>query len=161
MKRAFTYLRYVARHKWWVFVACRAAGVGFWQAVAHDWHKLLPDEFGPYMRTFYAADGSGQYAPSNEFARAWHLHQKRGRHHWQHWLLTWDRGDTEPLPMPDKFVREMVADWYGAGRAITGKWEAREWYEKNRDKIRLEDRTRVRVEGLLALADLKLNGGAS
>jgi hypothetical protein len=35
------------------------------------------------------------------------------------------------LPMPEKFVREMVADWMGAGRAITGRWDVNDWYRPN------------------------------
>lgn len=149
MKRHWQYLKYVIRHKWFVFLACRRYKVGLVQSLVHDWHKFLPSEWNPYARTFYKPDGSKQYVESLEFSVAWNLHQKRGRHHWQHWLLTWDRGDTIELPMPEKYLREMVSDWYGAGRAITGTWSAPEWYLKNRDKIRLHADTRHRVEELL------------
>jgi hypothetical protein len=43
----------------------------------------------------------------------------------------------------------MVADWMGAGRAITGKWEAKAWYEKNKATIILHDGTRKLVETIL------------
>lgn len=149
MRRHLAYLKYVLRHKWFVYVACRKCGVGFWQALVHDWHKFIPSEWLPYARTFYNPDGSKRYQESPEFARAWNAHQKRGRHHWQYWLLTWDRGDTEPLEMPECYWREMVADWFGAGRAITGKWGALEWYQNQGDKIRLHPLTRPKVENLL------------
>lgn len=55
-----------------------------------------------------------------------------------------------PLAMPERYVREMVADWMGAGRAITGKWEVREWYAKTREHIILHPATRARVEELIA-----------
>jgi hypothetical protein len=55
-----------------------------------------------------------------------------------------------PLEMPECYVREMVADWCGAGRAITGKWEVAEWYTKTRAHIILHPATRVRVEELIA-----------
>jgi hypothetical protein len=51
--------------------------------------------------------------------------------------------------MPDKYIREMVADWMGAGKAITGKWEVRDWYEKNKHRIRLEKQTRKTTEELI------------
>lgn len=54
------------------------------------------------------------------------------------------------LPMPEPLIREMVADWMGAGRAIAGKWEAAAWYRKNRDNMVLHPATRARVEALLA-----------
>jgi len=55
------------------------------------------------------------------------------------------------LPMPEKYIREMVADWAGAGRAITGKWDVSDWYEKNKEKMTLHPDTRARVEELLSL----------
>jgi hypothetical protein len=53
------------------------------------------------------------------------------------------------LPIPQPLVCEMVADWMGAGRAITGRWEVGEWYDENKDKIVLEEGTRCRVELLI------------
>lgn len=150
MRAHLAYLRYVLRHKWFVFLACQRLDVPMWQAIVHDWHKFLPSEWGPYVHTFYAPDGSKRYVESPAFAVAWNLHQKRGRHHWQHWLLTWDRGDTIALPMPDRFRREMLADWHGAGRAIMGpSSDTLAWYAKNRDAIRLHPETRAWVDGQL------------
>ena len=153
MRRHIAYLKYVLRHKWFVFVAGRKLGLGFWQLLIHDWHKFLPSEWFPYARTFYKPDGSSQYVESDEFARAWNLHQKRGKHHWQHWMLTWDRGETVALEMPEKYAFEMVADWLGAGRAITGKWGAREWYQKNKEKMNLHMFTKLAAEVALDIWD--------
>jgi hypothetical protein len=98
------------------------------------------------------------------FNVAWLKHQHRNPHHWQHWLLAEDNPSKRletpqssgtprafPLPMPDHFVREMVADWMGAGRAITGTWEAGSWYERNRDNVVVDSETRRKVEVLLVL----------
>ena len=148
--RYLNYLKYLLIHKWFVFAACRRIGVFLWLAIIHDWSKFRPSEFGPYARCFYASDGTKQYKESSEFREAWNHHQKRNKHHWQYWLITWDRGTTDPLPMPDNYVREMVADWMGAGRAITGKWEALEWYEKNKEKIQIHPDSRKYAEKILA-----------
>lgn len=155
MKRHLAYLNYVLRHKWFVFLAARRVGCSLWQAIIHDWHKFLPSEWRPYAATFYKPDGSKQYVESPEFSKAWNLHQKRGRHHWQHWLITWDRGTTEPLEMDEKYVREMVADWMGAGRAITGAWDAPGWYLKNKEKIQLHPETRKLVEKILTQVEFE------
>lgn len=149
MKPHLAYLKYVLRHKWFVFLACLKMRVPIWQAVIHDWDKFLPDEWFPYVHTFYKPDGSKQYIESHAFAAAWNLHQKRNKHHWQFWLLTWDRGETVPLEMPEIPVREMIADWIGAGRAIAGTTDPKPWYQKNCDKIRLHPTTRRLVESLL------------
>lgn len=199
MNKHLNYLKYVVRHKWYVFLACRELGVPFWQSVVHDASKFRPSEWFPYVNYFYGLpkvgdlveissyegfygdarivevrrsksarylvemlDGS-QPAPfwahdyeveglekaKQNFDYAWNLHQKRQPHHWQFWLLTFDTGETFPLDMPEKYCREMVADWIGAGRAITGKIEVGTWYAKNRDNIKLTARTRDRVEELV------------
>jgi hypothetical protein len=149
MKRHLAYLKYVLRHKLFVLVASRKTGCSLWRALMHDWSKFLPSEWLPYARCFYAPDGSKQYKESPEYAMAWLLHQWRNPHHWQAWLLRWDRGETTPIEMPEKYAREMVADWMGAGRAITGKWEVAAWYLKNKDKIQLHANTRLLVQEII------------
>jgi hypothetical protein len=83
------------------------------------------------------------------FDRAWLHHQHANPHHWQHWVLREDSGATKVLEMPEPLVRDMVADWMGAGRAITGRWEVHSWYAANREKIFLHPATRDMVELLL------------
>ena len=47
-------------------------------------------------------------------------------------------------------AREMVADWHGAGRAITGKdGGTRDWYAANGGKMKLHADTRMIVDRLL------------
>jgi hypothetical protein len=85
----------------------------------------------------------------NAFDIAWLHHQHYNPHHWQHWILRLDDGGAHALEMPEEFVREMVADWAGAGRAITGAWEVLGWYKRNSCKMELHPRTRRLVEELL------------
>lgn len=143
------YARYVARHKWFVFLAGLRVKAPLWRLVIHDWSKLTPAEWTPYVRSFY---GSQTPEVRAAFDCAWLHHQHRNPHHWQHWLLREDDGDTKVLPMPSKLAREMVADWMGAGRAITGRWGAAEWYAQNAHRIVIADETRTLVERLLAVA---------
>lgn len=85
------------------------------------------------------------------FDAAWNHHQKANAHHWQYWLLTMDSGETVPLKMPERFALEMVADWMGAGRAITGDGSLQRtfaWYSSNKDKMILHPRTRELVESI-------------
>lgn len=168
MKIHWQYLKYLVRHKWFVLVAGLKTGAPLWRLLVHDWSKFLPSEWLPYAQFFYWPQGRKdqesneafqkysicELAPHGHFVgdrfnTAWLLHQNRNPHHWQFWLLTTDSGETAPRPMPDHFVREMVADWMGAGRAITGRWEVQEWYEKNRGKMSLHPETRAAVEALL------------
>lgn len=145
MPRHWQYFRYVLTHKWHVFWACLEYGVPLWIAILHDWDKFLPSEWFPYARTFYNKDGSKTYQEHPAFTVAWNQHQKINKHHWQYWYITWDRGESEALPMPDVYRREMLADWIGAGKAL-GKPNTWEWYEANKDKMKLHPDSRAWVE---------------
>jgi hypothetical protein len=135
--------------------------VGIIQALLHDWHKFLPDEWFPYVDYFYGEDRqirdeTGYYKPTDTghagFDFAWLLHQKRGRHHWQWWILPEDDGGLKVLPMPDRFRKEMVSDWRGAGKA-QGTPDTKAWYKKNASKMRLHHKTRKWVEQELEVTD--------
>jgi len=149
LKRHWSYLKYVIRHKWFVLMASKRIGASLCLALIHDKSKFRPSEWWPYAETFYKPDGSKQYDETEEFNLAWLLHQNRNPHHWQHWLLKMDSGDVLAIEMPRRYALEMVADWMGSGRAITGRWEYAEWYAKNREKIVLHDNTRKTVEWIL------------
>lgn len=52
-------------------------------------------------------------------------------------------------PMPDRLRREMLADWVGAGRAL-GKPNTWEWYEANKEKMKLHPDTRAWIEAQIS-----------
>ena len=162
IKRHINYLKYVVKHKWFVFKACLYLNVSWYNAIMHDMSKFLPSEWFPYAETFYKENGDSQYNETKEFNIAWNHHQKRNPHHWQYWLLKMDRGDNIPLEIPINYLKEMIADWIGAGRAINGKYfnengnlEVYEWYQKNKEKIILHETSKRMLENILEL----LNNG--
>lgn len=149
LKRHISYLKYVLRHKYYVYLAGRQLDVPFWILIFHDWDKFLPSEWFPYARTFYNEDGTDKdYEESPEFREAWRKHQKRNKHHWQYWLLTWDRGETQALPMSDLWVKEMITDWVGAGLA-NGYNDPNAWYQKNKNLMILHYDARWLVENYM------------
>src|SRR5438445_12020655 len=105
------YLKYLVRHKWFVFVAgLRIGGIPFWRLVIHDWSKFLPCEWFPYARSFYGGpwptlqeasvqcpgySGPTKQSVRLDFDRAWLHHQHFNPHHWQHWVLREDPGYTK------------------------------------------------------------------
>lgn len=162
------YLKYVIIHKWFVFIGCLKLGWKnsfflplFYRGIIHDWSKLRPSEFFPYTNHFYGNKGdinrgrdkSGYYSAGEtdnyKFDMAWLLHQKRNKHHWQWWVLPKDDGGFKYLDIPDLYLFEMVADWYGAGRAISGRKVVSPWYELNKDKIFLSERSRNVLENII------------
>lgn len=149
MKPHLRYASYVVRHKWFVFVAGLKTRAPIWRLLIHDWSKLSRAEWTPYVRSFYRPDIPRE-AKQAAFDAAWLHHQHRNPHHWQHWLLQEDDGGLKTLEMPSALIREMVADWMGAGRAITGRWEVAEWYAKTRGTIQLHPFTQYDVDVLIA-----------
>ena len=146
----FSYLKYVLRHKWYVFVAMRKWKkyrlLMLWRAIIHDWQKFTPAEWSPYANSFY---GPYEYDKRpqklvNAFNKAWLHHIHHGPHHWEYWVL-----EDKPLEIPPAYVQEMVADWSGAGMAIHGNPDPYNWYYKNKDNIILHKDTRADVEYLL------------
>jgi hypothetical protein len=162
------YLKSQVRHHWFVFVECCKLGIP-WLGIVHDLSKFSPSEWRGYARYFYGGypdedamgvwgwtyyTGPTKQSVAHDFDVAWLHHQHRNKHHWQRWLLTLDsaRGDGKlfPLPMPDRYRREMLADWRGAGRAY-GNSNTAEWYRQNREQIQLHPETRQWIEKQLGI----------
>lgn len=117
----------------------------------HDMSKFGFTEFFAYTDRFYRHDESpkARYA----FDVAWLHHIHVNPHHWQHWILQSDVEGVKVLRMPEKYVKEMVADWRGVGLALgKGRDNAITWYIKNKDTMALHPQTRSRVETLLGVA---------
>jgi len=144
------YLNSLLLHKWYVFLAGLKTGVPVWRLIVHDWQKFAPQEFPYYARHFFGVDdeyknketldafqkyGVVEAAPfghfeDERFALAWLHHENTAPHHWGFWIARSGKY-RKPLPMPETYVREMVADWMGASRAYTGDWNMSEWLAKN------------------------------
>lgn len=151
------YFRYVVRHKYFVFTECCHFGIPV-RGLLHDLSKFYPSEFMPYARYFY---NQRDDRIRSAFNTAWLKHQRRNPHHWQWWLLREDDGTFVPIEMPKSIVYEMLADWYGAGKALNGKnhtWvKTWEWYKNNRHAIHLNPYTDIAVRQILTrLANVKV-----
>ena len=149
MNKNLIYLKYIARHKWYVFKACLKYGI-VWRGLVHDLSKLFPSEFIPYRDYFYGRYGEVEQNITNdiqeEFDLAWLRHQKKNLHHWQAWVLKQDDGQLKALEMPLEYRQEMLADWSGASIAIKGYDDTYNWYAKNWKNMILAPMTRNWVE---------------
>lgn len=151
MKRFFAYLKALLRHKWYVFLACLQLRVPLHIAILHDWDKFAPKMFYAYAFQFFDHEGRRTHNELEylDFLQTWNRHQKVSKHHWQAWLYVPDSGQMRPLPMPDVYIREMLADWIGAGRAY-GQPHTAVWYQQHKDRIQLDPNTRMYLEVELA-----------
>lgn len=160
LMKYFKYTFYLLKHKWYVMLDCFKAGL-FRAGIFHDWSKLRPSELVPYANFFYGLEGikkggikkdrtKGYYKPTDtgdsKFDMAWFYHQRRNKHHWQYWTLVEDQtGVVKPVPMPMKYVREMVSDWQGAGQAQNSTTSCLEWFELHKDKMQLHHMTEFNI----------------
>jgi hypothetical protein len=135
---ALRYMWLTLKHKAFVFRAGLWTGAPLWLLIIHDWTKFTP------ARQFFGAKDDPQ-----GFARAWRHHWMSNPHHWEHWA---DPGIASP--MPERYVREMVAGWLGAARAYNGAWpsslEGWDWLTKNWGKIHLHPESRQLARRVLA-----------
>ena len=127
MTPTLKYLWLTIKHKAFVFRAGLRTGAPIWRLIIHDWTKFTPAEAPHYGRQFF-----GDKSDPLGFSMAWLHHQRNNPHHWEYWVpITGHNrdgyGDLEPLPMPDWAMREMIADWMGAGRSYEGKWPDQSW----------------------------------
>lgn len=116
-------------------------------------------EFFAYAHKFRNANGTpkqfrdayGAYNPTEDksFRSAW-IHHQRNKHHWQAWVCIGDFGKCKPVPMPRKYVREMIGDWIGAGRSYSGEADPVGWYKKNKHKMVIHPETSILIAKELA-----------
>lgn len=172
------------RHKWYVLIAGWRLQVPFWRLLVHDLSKLTPAEFGPYARHFYGKENDPCYFTvawhfhklrNDHHWEYWvsvegNIHVRVERHRVGMLLLLpykrrspADDAINPPLtipsvtvlPMPLVCVREMIADWFAAGRAYNGAWpdpNNYKWYKTNRPKMHLHPTTEAHIDLVLTEA---------
>ena len=144
MKLYLTYLWYIVKHKWFVFLECCKLDIP-WLGIVHDMSRFRLNEFLAYSASSAYNKENKPSEIAQAFTYAWNDHQHRNKHHWEYWVhFDYHTHEMYCLPMPDKDCRELISDWRGAGKAQgipnTG------WYEANRDKIKLHPDTRKWIE---------------
>lgn len=156
------YLFFVIRHRWYVFVECCKLGI-IWRGITHDLSKFRLSEWCAYADFFYGRELKGYFdsitiqrrEKSLEFAWLDHIH--RNPHHWQHWRCQNDDGTRMVLPMPTKYIKEMLADWRAMSR-VRGFDSVREWYGKHYHKIEMAAETRMKLHQLMTQDEIPQMG---
>ena len=143
----FKYLLYILEHKWNVLIECWKDGL-YLHGITHDLSKFRPSEFIPYARFFHRKNRSKSYKKSDEddidFQTGWNLHQKRNRHHWNFWVSVTRKEEIIPLPMPKKYVKQMICDWKGMSRKFGGTWQ--KYYDENKENFILHPTTKLLID---------------
>lgn len=131
------YIEKLVAHIRHVQEAGRLIGVPEPQLLVHDQSKFSRKEFVAAANHHY-----GEGDPDG-YAYAWLHHIHANEHHWQHWVYPEGfspRGslaENGAVPMPFRFVQEMVADFMGSERAYQGTWDISDWLVKKAPRMRL------------------------
>lgn len=156
LKAIFSFIKTTLKHKFFVMRIGLHLRVPFWQLLIHDLSKFKPFELTRYAKAF-----SGGGSDTEEFNKAWNHHQNHNPHHWEYWfVLSAHNKKTQPqctpLPMPERYVREMVADWVSACRAYEGYYPLGEedwpWLKENILNIRrhVHPKTKMLIHKVLS-----------
>ena len=149
-------LKSVLIHKWHVFQAGKLTGVPLWRLIIHDWSKFTPTELFGY------AGNAGGGVSKKKWARAWLHHLHCNPHHPEHWVLSWlgnpdfynglgERIETfvTLMPMPETYVREMIADMMATSKRVIGSYDIATWLNRNGPKMHLHDETIALVDKVM------------
>lgn len=109
-------LQMIIVHKHYVFLASIEAGIPF-RGFVHDLSKFSPIELFNSAK-YYTGNRSPIDNEKDEkgYSYAWLHHRGRNPHHWEYWIDNLSSGG-DALKIPIKYVKEMICDWIGAGKA--------------------------------------------
>lgn len=112
--------------------------------IIHDVSKFLPDEAIHYVK-------SSDNMSKEDFIRiqnkGFFHHQKRNKHHWHYWVFVSEIG-FEILDMPDRYRREMLADFYAFEKK--SGIDTKKMYLSRKEKMLLHSETREWLENQLS-----------
>lgn len=146
----WAYFKYIIEHKKNVGIECLKMCMPF-HAITHDLSKFLPSEFIPYAKFFYSKNRATEYKTSDEndvnFQEGWNRHQKRNKHHWNYWVSVTRKDEVIPVPMPTRYVKQMIADWNGMSRKFGGT--TIDYFNDNKSSMLLHYETIVNILKIL------------
>lgn len=146
-KNMWLHFKKICIHKYWVGKYCFKMRL-YWQGITHDLSKFSPIEFFESAK-YYQGNRSPIDAckEENGVSYGWQHHKGRNPHHYEYWVDNLDNGG-KPLLMPKKYLKEMLADYLGAGRAYMGKdftylKELEWWKQKNLKPLMMHPMTKA------------------
>ena len=154
--KAWQHFKTITRHRWLVRGGCFRIGL-YWQGLIHDLSKYSPTEFCVGAK-YYQGIRSPNAAERDDkgYSEAWMHHKGRNRHHYEYWT---DMNRTtrvyEPIPMPRKYLAEMVMDRRAACKVYEGKKyhpsSALEYFMRSRERELMHPQTKQELEYILVM----------
>ena len=154
--KAWKHFVTITRHRFLVRRGCWKVGL-IWQGLTHDLSKYSPTEFLVGAR-LYQGTRSPNAAERDEkgYSEAWMHHKGRNRHHYEYWTdMSRATGRYEAVPMPRKYLVEMVMDRIAACRVYQGNAytdaSALNYLEGSRDQSLMHPDTRRQLGYILTM----------
>lgn len=121
--KAWKHFKTITYHKYLVMKGCFRVGL-YKQGLLHDLSKYSPEEFVTGAR-YYQGDRSPNNAEreAKGYSGAWLHHKGRNKHHYEYWVDYSTRsiqGGVAPVPMPVRYVAEMIMDRIAASKVYLG-----------------------------------------
>lgn len=120
--KAWNHFKTITQHRWLVRKGCFQVGL-YWQGLVHDLSKYSPTEFsvGARLWTGFRSPNSVEREQKG-YSEAWIHHKGRNKHHFEYWTdLSRATRRYESVPMPRKYLAEMVMDRIAACKVYQGK----------------------------------------
>ena len=112
----------ITKHRHVVFRDCFRVGL-YWRGLVHDLSKYSPTEFWSGAKYY-----QGTRSPNSRqreligYSTAWMHHKGRNKHHYEYWTdIDPKTKHYRPVPMPRKYLVEMVMDRIAACKIYHGK----------------------------------------
>ena len=151
------HLKTVHEHRKLVREYCFRIGL-YRQGLMHDLSKYSPAEFWRGAK-YYQGTRSPNNKEREETGRslAWLHHKGRNKHHYEYWI-DYSReipGGMVPVPMPDRYIAEMVMDRIAASKVYKGAEYndscPLEYYLKGKETNLVHETTSKKLHHLLAM----------
>lgn len=155
--KVWDHFKTITEHKMLVMGGCFRVGL-YKQGLLHDLSKYMPSEFWVGVKYY-----QGTRSPNNAereaigYSSAWLHHKGRNKHHYEYWV---DYSTTQikgllPVPMPTKYVVEMLMDRIAASKVYNkGSYTDKDplnYYNHGSKYALIHDDTRSLLETLLKM----------
>ena len=146
----------ITHHKWLVLCGCFRVGL-YRQGLCHDLSKYSPTEFLTGARYYQGTRSpNAQERAEKGYSEAWMHHKGRNRHHYEYWTdMNAVSRNYEPIPMPRKYLVEMVMDRRAACMTYQGSaytdGSALAYLENSREKDLMHPQTLKELHFLLTM----------
>ena len=154
--KAWQHFKTITKHRWLVRGGCFRVGL-YWQGLTHDLSKYSPTEFRNGIK-YYQGTRSPNNAEREDkgYSEAWMHHKGRNRHHFEYWTdISPVSKQYEPMPIPRKYLAEMIMDRRAACMTYQGKayhdGAALAYLEKSLERTRMHPQTLRELTFLLTM----------